>query len=389
MQKENLEKQKVEKPKAAPKEKSGGAATLRDFLKKRNVLIGICVLSAIAALLTVVLFSRSVFDCVTAEQAVRVTVTNTLSGDVYLNSTGDDLYKTPTLEIFGKHDGFYLSDTDDIRFSLNTHAKFTKPIKTSYTVSMKKEIIMRNSGGRVVPFHKSYEGDEKKLLGYGEPADLTSEINEGTTVQSIDFAALLSDITEFNASHANWSSAEIVITFVTKYINDETNKVIANVSTGVAIRIDNTAFVNKATHSYYFTKTGSHTSVESTFPPREIKMPGLTLIIGVTLLLGALAAAIVMSVRELAAENRINVASDSYRRSVGKILRKFSDEVVVARHTEFPSGTTKIPVTNFRELIKFSQHLSKPIIFAEIEPDTHGLFYILCDNMVYQYEVKK
>ena len=100
----------------------------------------------------------------------------------------------------------------------------------------------------------------------------------------------------------------------------------------------------------------------------------------VTLILAGLIAALTLALRELFKDK------DDYRREVNKILRRFSDEVVVANEGvefDYPSSL----VADFKQLIKFSQNLSKPIVYIE-KPD-RAQFYILCDNVVYKYEIKK
>jgi len=352
---------------------------LPKFFKMKGVLRLISLVSTLAAVLTVVLFSRYVFDCASAEESVQITVNNTLGGKLQLNSAGQELYGgKDQLELFQVDNaGFFLSDTDDIGLTLHTKAEFSKPIKASYTVSMQREIVMRNSGGRVVPFHKSY--DTQVLLN--EAAVLTQEIKDGTGAP-VELDDLLGDIDDFNGKHPGWSSVDILVTFTAKYKNEATNKIIANVSTGVSIKIESAAYMNRTSHTYSLVKTGTP-KMQGNFPPREISMPTLFEIVGVTLLLAGLIAAFMLS--------RVGLRTDRdpYKKTVNGILHKYRDDVAVARFVDFPKETAQTTVENFKELLKFSQHLGKPIIFAEKDPGSVGVFYILCDQVVYQYEVRK
>ena len=81
---------------------------------------------------------------------------------------------------------------------------------------------------------------------------------------------------------------------------------------------------------------------------------------------------------------RLTLDPDEFRRTVKKYIRKFNDDVVIA-DGNVQLGSNTVKVKDFKDLIKFSQNLCKPIVYTE--GDKSGLFYIICDDVIYNFEV--
>jgi len=344
----------------------------KTFVKRKIVLLPLAIASILAIAVTVTLFSRYVFDCVTVENSTRVTVNNSIKYNVHYDeilndNAGEPLFDNP---IRSMNDPFYLlSLTEYILIDNEVDIELSKELKFDYVYKVKTSFKIRqgnNSNSIITPQVR----DLVEIKGSGESDKFALKLSEEPG------GKLKIELAEYESIYENFKtlanlSAELAVSFEITINSDDFDKPLT-VSRGMTIPIQHEA--------YAINLTGNAT-VEKDIPERQIRFPGIPITVGAAALLVALVAISVLSIREMTLDG------DRFKRTVNRITRKHSNDVVMAATFPELKNDTVVEVKNFKELIKFSQNLCKPIVYTENHDS--GLFYIICDNMVYQYEVKK
>ena len=360
--------------------KKNSKSGIKKFLKLKEVLAAIAVICSIAILLTVTLFSRYIFDCINVEKSVHMSIKNSLSGKVYLTDEGQVRHDTENDYFdYKKYDAYYFNDADEVSFAFNSIATFNKDIDVHYEIFVKPRLTIKSGSTGAV------NGSVVRIIDYDAITPTTGTLqckadtpkNIVSDEKHLFIETYYNDFLDFKDGH-HGLTCELNLNFTIRYKNLADNTVIADTTMGVSMALEDS--IIDSISPYKITTSGV-ADLENDFPPRQLNMPGIPAIIGITLLLGILITGLILAVRELLKD------SDNYKRAINKILSRFKDEVVTANFAELPPDRIRNSVINFKELLKFSQHLSKPIIF--VEKEDFGLFYILCDDMIYQYELKK
>ena len=73
------------------------------------------------------------------------------------------------------------------------------------------------------------------------------------------------------------------------------------------------------------------------------------------------------------------------QKQVKKILKKYGEWIVETEKIPVMVGSKMIPTKSLDDLVKISEELGKPIIYAVTNSDEKHTFYVLDDQMYYQY----
>lgn len=74
-----------------------------------------------------------------------------------------------------------------------------------------------------------------------------------------------------------------------------------------------------------------------------------------------------------------------YQKVLNKILKKYDKNIVAINDIPDMRGFDVYDVVSFEELLDTSKFMNKPIMYLEIEKNRINLFFVECDNRIYQY----
>jgi len=228
-------------------------------------------------------------------------------------------------------------------------------------------IRMRGSSTTVV------SSTEEELAGFKPVAKITesgiSVENDKTQQTQIDLRPHREVFDKFAAENKDMSlTGELVVRFAFR-VRDEGGIIYSVVDREMAIPF--------TSPTYNISITGRTVS-EKSFPEREIRFPHIGATVAIILITAALIAGLTYSLKKLFMEK------DGYKRELKAIFRKYGDEIVMAAASaRLPDGVIS-DVKSFKELVKLSQIMFKPIV--AIERESISIFYIQCDGTLYKYQ---
>ena len=85
----------------------------------------------------------------------------------------------------------------------------------------------------------------------------------------------------------------------------------------------------------------------------------------------------------------INVVRNRYRQELNRILRICEEKIVQVSSDPALEKESILDVKEFGEIIKVSEELFKPILYWYNEVNEEAYFYVLCDEMIYRYVLKR
>ena len=85
----------------------------------------------------------------------------------------------------------------------------------------------------------------------------------------------------------------------------------------------------------------------------------------------------------------INIVRNGYRQELNKILRICEEKIVQVSSDPALEKESILDVKEFGEIIKVSEELFKPILYWYNEVNEEAYFYVLCDEMIYRYVLKR
>jgi len=164
-------------------------------------------------------------------------------------------------------------------------------------------------------------------------------------------------------------SAELKVDF-SLHISDNDSLIDETLTRGFLIPLTNEVFS--------VSETGT-SSLETSVPVREFKMPGFWLIIPLVLWFVVNILGICHGIRQLTMEK------DAQRREVKRILKTYSDEIIISLIPIDLSGYKAMPVFQFRDLLKLAMNMNKCILCFHNEEKAE--FCVVADGYVYCYNI--
>lgn len=335
---------------------------LAEMIKNKFFLIPFAAVCAVALILTITLFSRYVFDCYNAENSVEVKNSNTVGFEVNYNNNAPEMIIGSTI-IHKYIDNIVATNICSADFSKAAVFEKVPPTATiTYVIKSKGNGDFFSETKALALKYEVSSGD-----------DYVSFILLGSNAYVLEREDLDAYRERFNKVAADNKGVSFTGELIIKF------EFIVRVNGGVS-STERGIVIPFSSDSYKIDYTGAAVSVKN-IPERAIQNPGLLQIVSITLLCALLFVGIIGALRELLKEK------DDYKRAVNGILRRFADEIVMA---EDGAGLPDNPVTgvkSFKELIKFSQMMSKPVVCLEAEAVT--TFYIACDGTLYTFSVER
>jgi len=350
------------------------------FFRNKAVLTVISLVCVLGILLSCIIFTGIILDCINVEEPISYTAKNKV-GYTVLYDDPDGYFSYDEFSGTGEIQKFLQQYTEEItvwnEFTLNT----SESLKFSYTYTARANLIWSEAGNgrsRLNYRETKYYYPAPNLAGSKETD--TFEIKSDVLFTEdgrlhIDLQEWIDEYNEFAYSVTGVSmTGRLEIDFEVSVWNSNgtLNKTVTN---GIIIPL-----TDKTYYIEYKNSNGSVVTIEDSFPPRNVHFPTFIETAVFVVIMIALITLLVVSCRRLFTD------PDEYKRNINHITRKYYNDIVMIK-SKYVMPNTAIEVDNFKELLKFSQNLSKPIVCAESSQAT--AFYILCDDVMYKYEIAK
>ncbi|MCL2797384.1 MAG: DUF5305 domain-containing protein [Firmicutes bacterium] len=332
------------------------------------IIAGMC---AVALVLITVFSARYIMDCVTAEKTITFTERNGIS-HVLHTTEGNGFYPDELKNHYSHYRRYYTEDIDAVStYSVET----SKPIALTYKAVYSAELKVRMSGnGSNGVFWDWKDSALPTKTGDCVFVGGKAVINETFPLDIEKFEAKLTEyINDSNPRVTNYI-AEIVFTAEYQLTAKDNSLKTAPYARSMAIQLEKELF--------QITYNGGKDTVQADIPERNIRLPDFW--VSVVIVVG-IAAALVLLVGSLKGAFK---DKDEFRGIFNKIMRKYYNEVALAAASEKPAFCGKVvSVESFEELLKFSFSLYKPVTCYKT--DNSALFSIVCDDVHYQYVIKR
>jgi len=354
----------------------------RKRIKKKSaaVLASVCMVSLILGTVFSCLY---VFGYVSPENSIHVTEKNTVNYRLhYTDSEHFDLsgYFGPSDE----RSHFLLGYTDYIEILNSYTADFDKKMSVSYDYKAVKTLVIRymkanGNAENPVVMTKEYP------LDASSGQDMTDQLSFTNNLYRVDLRPFQETYLGFVMEESErisvgiqpeqklLFSAELQIDFIYT-LKNSAYKMDETITRGLIIPISDEVY------SISFTGTQA---VAYDVPERSINMPALPTALSLS------AGFILMGVGLAYGLHALFGSDGSFRAEVNKIIRRYNDDVVLTSSSANLDQCERIAVVKFKELLKISINLSKPITCYQDMQTEEALFFILCDGYVYEYKVTR
>jgi len=345
---------------------------IKEFFKKRAVLINAVVLSAIFLILIVVFYSRYVFDCVSVSNSIHARNESSVTYSVFYSKTGQDIGLPEKAEM---NETYLLKYIEYIEVKNTAEVRLSKSAVLYHEYKATATYVVRTRGNGNTPVLSTPKPIDVKPSVIEEGLDSVRLILLPADRIKIDLKPYIGDFEKFTAGAGKNFTGEVAVEIEFR-VRSGDGVVDINTKCGIII-----PFTSESSGGTINIKSMGKPVQEKNFPERTVQFPKwyiTILAVAGTILFLTLA---VLSLRELLAEK------DPYKRAVKAVLKKFADDIITVEEDSVLPGTAPTRVKAFKDLIKYARTAGRSVVYTEIE--TGSLFYVLCDGGLYTFNILK